>query len=263
MNSPEGIIAVPLRSGVQPARFSARRHSVFHVGMAVVMCLIVFVGFGPSFYLRAYFQSRFGGVPPLPSRLVVVHGIAFSGWMVLLLLQTLLVSARRIQWHRRVGVAGAIIAAVMVVVGVAAQVAQTHRIVVSGDYEKMVLLENGLTIGALLNVVIFGALVAAAIHFRLRPDFHRRLVLLATLPLLPAAIGRIVFNFALPPVLNFFVLPAFIIALLISDLRAIRRVHPATFWGSLPIVASVLLPLTALPGSVAGSAFTRWVATLP
>jgi hypothetical protein len=63
--------------------------------------LVVFVGFAPSFYLRGYFQS-----PPLPT-LWVMHGVAFSTWMVLVLTQSLLVRAGQVQVHRRLGIAGA------------------------------------------------------------------------------------------------------------------------------------------------------------
>jgi|KBSSwiStaDraftv2_1062776.scaffolds.fasta_scaffold48687_4 hypothetical protein len=226
------------------------------------MCVTVFVGFAPSFYLRPLLQDRFG-LPPLPSRLVVVHGVVFSAWMLLLLLQTSLVAARRVRWHRRTGVGAAIVAALMVIIGVAAQVAQTHRTVASGEYETTILLENGLTIGALLNITLFGALTAAAVHFRRRPDVHRRLVVLANIPLLLAAVGRIIFIFGLPQALLYvFPQPAFIAALATNDLRTDRRVHPATLWASIPIIAIYALPLTPLYGSAAASAFTRWVAAL-
>ena len=84
-----------------------RQDHVFYTSMAAVVTGIVFVGFGPTFYLRPHFTSR-----PLPT-LLVVHGLLFSSWIVLLLLQSSLVAAGRILLHRRIGVLGGIVAALM------------------------------------------------------------------------------------------------------------------------------------------------------
>jgi len=58
-----------------------------------------------------------------------------------------------------------------------------------------------------------------------RRDVHRRLVVLANIPLLLAAVGRIIFIFGLPQALLYvFPQPAFIAALATNDLRTDRRV---------------------------------------
>lgn len=54
---------------------------------------------------------------PLPSLIIHVHGAAFSCWMLLLLTQTTLVSAGRVDIHRRLGIAGFLLAWAMVVLG--------------------------------------------------------------------------------------------------------------------------------------------------
>jgi hypothetical protein len=47
--------------------------------MFVVLLLIVFIGFAPTFYLRAFFD-----VTPIRP-LLYVHGALFSGWFVVLI----------------------------------------------------------------------------------------------------------------------------------------------------------------------------------
>src|SRR6267142_954452 len=108
--------AVPRSVPVAPAtRLPGRRFDdVFFSGMAVLMLATVFVGFAHTYYLAGMFRA------PLPSLIIHVHGAVFSCWMLLLLTQTTLVSAGRVDIHRRLGIAGFILACAMVVVGVLA-----------------------------------------------------------------------------------------------------------------------------------------------
>ena len=83
----------------------------FFTGMALVVALTAFVGFAPSYYLRSLSTA-----PPLTT-LVHVHGALATSWILLFLAQTSLVSAGRTDLHRRAGVAGVVIATLVVVVG--------------------------------------------------------------------------------------------------------------------------------------------------
>ena len=91
-------------AGATGSRWSAERR--YYGGMAVAMLASVFIGFARSFYLRAWFPSW-----PRPSEPVFyVHGVLFTAWMLLLVGQALLVGARRVDIHRRLGWAGAVLA---------------------------------------------------------------------------------------------------------------------------------------------------------
>jgi hypothetical protein len=72
--------------------------------MAIVAALTVFVGFAPTYFLKALF-----GAPSL-SPLLHVHGLLFTSWIVLLAAQTALVAGRRTDVHRRLGLAGGVLA---------------------------------------------------------------------------------------------------------------------------------------------------------
>src|SRR6476659_9612672 len=91
-----------------------RYDHLFFSAMAVLILATVFAGFAPSYYFAGIFRA------PLPSRIIHVHGAVFSCWILLLITQTSLVSAGRVDVHRRLGIAGFVLACLMVVVGVLA-----------------------------------------------------------------------------------------------------------------------------------------------
>jgi hypothetical protein len=82
--------------------------------MALVMLVTVFVGFAQTYYLAGLFRA------PLPSRIIHIHGAVFPCWILLLVAQTSLVSAGRVDIHRRLGVAGFFLECLMIVLGVVA-----------------------------------------------------------------------------------------------------------------------------------------------
>jgi hypothetical protein len=87
------------------------RDRFLYAAMAVVATSLVFAGFARTYYLRHLFTN----VPLKP--LLHLHGFLFTSWLVLLLVQVTLVAAKRTDLHRRLGVAGGVLAALMVVVG--------------------------------------------------------------------------------------------------------------------------------------------------
>src|SRR6266852_802762 len=92
-------------------RQSKTRERLFYTGMAVAIIITVFAGFSRTFYLRPYFQTQ----PLIP--LLILHGVVFSSWIALLLTQTILVATKRTRTHMRLGIAGGVIAALMIVIG--------------------------------------------------------------------------------------------------------------------------------------------------
>src|SRR3989442_12519497 len=90
---------------------SRRRERLFYTGMAVAIVITVFAGFSRTFYLRPYFQTQ----PLIP--LLILHVVAFSSWIALLVIQTTLVATRRTRTHMRLGIAGGGLASLMDVIG--------------------------------------------------------------------------------------------------------------------------------------------------
>jgi len=231
----------------------------FFLGMTTLMVLIVFAGFAPSFYLRTYLER-----PALPSQLVLLHGVLFSAWMILALMQASLVAAGHVRVHRTLGLIGAVLALLMVPVGTLTQLAQTHRAVVSGAYMANAVLSNFLLIGALLVIlVVFPTLLIAGFYFRRRPQTHKRLMLLATASLLPSALLRLASMAALGPItplIAFALQDVFVGALLIYDLQTRRKPHPASVWGGALIVLFQAILLSPLIASDSARTFAIWLA---
>jgi hypothetical protein len=223
----------------------------FFTGMALLMMATVFVGFAHTYYLAGVFHA------PLPSVIIHVHGAVFSCWILLLITQTSLVSAGRVDIHRRLGIAGFLLACVMVVVGVwAATDSLVREAGPPGRDPKF------FYILPLSNMLIFAMLVFFAFRARSNPRAHKRFILVATTALMVAAIARwpLAVVHRKPPVAMLF---SYILLLLLAayDLWSTRKVHHATLWAGafLIIVEQLALPIGK---TAAWHAFATWVQTV-
>jgi FtsH-binding integral membrane protein len=158
----------------------------FYLGMGLLMAGLVVAGFS-----KTVDKSLFHASPPRPL-LLWIHGAAFSTWIVLFIAQSALVRVRKISVHRFLGWFGAGLAALMVGLGCTVAVVMT-RFDMSVLHQKSV--DTFLSI-PFADMIVFGALMALAIYWRKKPEYHRRLVFIATCQLMDAAIGRFdyVFN---------------------------------------------------------------------
>lgn len=229
---------------------SRRREHLFYTGMTLAFVITVFAGFSRTYFLRGYFQTT----PLLP--LLHLHGIVFSSWLVLSLVQTTLVATNRTRIHRRLGIAGAVIATLMVVIGSVTAIIRAKIIdVPPGSPPPLVFLTIPLG-----DMLVFAILVGLGFYFRRRPDVHKRLMLLSTIAILPAAVARLPFDFIMQtgPLAFFGLSDLFIVPLLIFDIITRGRPHRATVLGGALIVISHPLRLI-VGGTQAWLAFAEWI----
>lgn len=240
--------ARPRTSGV-----GRRGERIFFTGMALAFLAAVFAGFARTYYLRPYF-----GTPQL-TPLLHAHGLVFTSWILLLLVQTTLVAANQTRLHRRLGIAGALVAVIMVVLGTLTAIVRARIGEVPPDGPPALAF---LTI-PLGDMGVFAALVGAAFYFRRRADIHKRLMLLATIAILPAATARwpLAFIQEVGPLAFFGLADLFIVPLLVYDFLTRGRVHRATVVGALFLVASHPLRLLIGP-TAAWLAFAEWLTPL-
>jgi hypothetical protein len=226
-----------------------RRTRRFYVGMAVAMAVTVFAGFSRSYFLKAHF-----GTPEL-SLLLHVHGLVFTSWVLLFLSQTTLVAAGRTDVHRRLGVAGAVLAALVLILGTTTAILRVK----GGAAPIPGVSPLSFLAVPLFDMVVFAILIGTGLYFRRKLETHKRLMTLATISLLSAPIARLPFGVlkAGPPAF-FGLTDLFIVALLVYDLATRKKVHPATIWGGLLIVASQPLRLM-ISGTPAWLAFAGWL----
>jgi hypothetical protein len=150
---------------------------VFFSGTAVAGT--VFVGFARTYYLAGVFHA------PLPSLIIHLRGSVFSCWILLLVAQTSLVSAGRVDLHRRLGIAGFLLACLMVVMGV---LAATDTLLRNGGPPGGD--PQAFYIVPMTDMVIFATLIFFAFRSRSNSATHKRLILIATIGLSIAAIAR-------------------------------------------------------------------------
>jgi hypothetical protein len=216
----------------------------FYLGAGVIALGLVFWGFAPTYYLKLIFAT-----PRLPARLHI-HGAIMSSWLLLFLVQALLVSARRTDLHRRVGILGVFIAIAVVLVGSTTTIGAAAREVGRHSAEA----NNRVTVLGLelVQMALFAGFVAAAVAMRGRPDFHKRLMLLATACMMPSAFSRIPLNLTFMvsvfvSILIFF--DVFVIVPAVIDTVRNRRLHPAFAWGGLIAIGALNLayPISVSP----------------
>lgn len=224
----------------------AQNDRIFFTGMALASALTVFIGFSPSYFMRG------AELPPLRP-LYLVHGALFTSWMLLLAVQTSLIAGRRTDIHRRLGVFVAVVAALVFIVGVTVSVETLQR---NGGPIPDPRVFLSIPLG---DIVVFGALALAAILLRADSETHKRLMLLATISLLTAAVARFFIYTGIagngPSGVAWFFggTDAFVLALALYDYASRGRIHPATLWGGAAVVVfkPALLALAFTPAWLA------------
>jgi hypothetical protein len=230
-------------------RVSERR---IFAAVATLFPLLVLAGFGRTYYLKPFFAS-----PPVPSMLVHLHGVLMTAWIVLFITQVWLISARRIKVHQRLGVAGAILGALIIPVGLMTAIA-------AGKYGS-----NSTPPGfpplqfmivPFFDLVLFTIFFGGALYYRRRPAEHKRMILLTILNFLPPAIARLPVGAlrAAGPLAFFGIPDVLAIAFLIADARANGKVNKVFLWGTLLLIASQPLRIM-LAGSAVWLRFATWL----
>jgi hypothetical protein len=230
------------------ANLPGRRYDhVFFTSMALVMLLTVFVGFARTYYLAGLFWA------PLPSAIIHIHGAVFSCWILLLVAQTSLVSAGRVDIHRRLGLAGFFLGCLMIVLGVAAATDSLARGAPAGRDPQM------FYIVPLTNILLFAIFLYFAYRARRDPPTHKRFIYIATVVLLGPAITRFPFAFVQgKSPLVALLADGFLLVLVAYDLWSTRRIHRATLWAGALLI---FVQQTRFPvgKTAAWHAFAAWV----
>ena len=235
----------------------------FYLGFSVALALAVFLGFARTFFLRAWYPA-WAAAHGAPESIFYLHGALFAMWYLLLPVQASLIAARRVAWHRRLGVAGAALAAVMVVLGLLASLVAARR---PTGFIDIPVPPLQFLIVPMAAIGLFGAFVTLAVVARRDTQTHKRYMLMASIVMLEAAVGRWPFAFmsGTSPI-PFFDMPSlmtdlFLVPLFLWDIGSRGRLHPATLWGALTILASHALRMP-LATTAAWQAVAGWAVQL-
>jgi hypothetical protein len=205
--APVGAFACRARPSERPMYFPA----------ALVAAFIVFAGFAPTYYLKGIFDS------PDLTTLKHIHGAVMTTWFVLFGTQAWLVSAGNVRLHRQLGVAGIFLAVLLIAVGMQLGIASA-RAGVSPLASISPLVFLVLPVG---EMVTFAGLFSSAIALRRRSDWHKRLMLVASIAMVSPAIARLPFITEGGPPAFFGIADLVILSCIAFDTAINRRLHPA------------------------------------
>jgi hypothetical protein len=241
-----------------PAAPGVYRGDRFYVHMGIACALVAVIGFAPTFWLPL--STRALDVHPL----TYVHALVFYGWIALFVRQTSLAASGRLVRHRELGVLGVALATAMCFVGVGMAADSMKRAESAGFGEA----GRAFSIVSLTAITLFAVLFALAIRAVRKPEVHKRLMLVATVSLLQAAVGRWFLLFLAPrvapgvvpspPPVFVTVMPGIVVDLLIvaamvHDRRTSGKVH-STYW----YAGAAVLAVQVLRVPVSTTAAWHW-----
>lgn len=221
-----------------------QRERRFYLQLAIAIAATVVAGFGGYIVVGiSSFNAPWW---------VHVHGISFMAWVMLYLVQNLLVVRGDFAHHRRLGAAMGLLALWLALVGTSLLYLslQAHRAPPPVFSAGMLI---AMDMGDLLGFI---ALVGAGLMLRQQPDWHRRLMLGATVTLIAPALGRLtVLTFGFSWSLIVLAQITFIVAAMVFDRANRGGVHPALVCsGAVLAVIGAAVPFVATLGPVTGLA---------
>jgi hypothetical protein len=224
----------------------------FFATISVLAAVTILIGFG-----HTYGAKIVGGVAVVP-RLIHTHAAVFTCWLVLFITQVALVRRGRVDLHRRLGVVGMVLAAVMLVLGVQVGLAVArldhHGItgVIFPDAAGFLLLNVAATL-------VFSTLAFAAWIVRDRPQAHKRLMLMATVGgLAPPGIARLPLVAGHAPAVAVLAM-GFVFSGAIFDLVTRKRVHLAYAFGIIVAILGSPPVVGAMARSDAWHSLAGWL----
>ena len=220
----------------------ARSRDRFFLCMSGALLLILLIGFSPTLYLRLFFD-----VPAIPFYLHV-HGATVTAWFVWLIFQASLVNVRRVDIHRRAGIAGALLGVAVVPAGLMATLNVVGRVPEMGFELEPIIYFITWVVWANFHMLLgFVGFLATALLLRRRADIHKRLMLLAAMSLMAPPLARIsgFFGWVLEAEITFVTVTGLLlpVPVVLHDLVAEKRLHKATLLGGICFVLVVLVPV--------------------
>jgi hypothetical protein len=238
-------------------------HPWIYLGLALGMSVTAYWGFAYT-----YFIPVLAGVYPPVSPAIHVHGWSFFLWFLLLPVQALLMATGRRHAHFTLGGASMALAAVMAFTGILVASVRIDQGLSTTDPDEFTMFWKGFGQLIMYNMVLFIGFYGTAIARRHQPDTHKRLMMLASASVLPAAIFRIIVGLSgyywlatpgwvMPAA--FFLPAAFIVIGMVHDRVTRGSVHRVYLVG-LPVLLVVHGLGLAMAGTAAGDAMSRVMA---
>lgn len=199
--------------------------------MAMVAIAAVTIGFSTTYFIPVA-SDTFAG--PLVAH---VHGLLFMAWIAMVLLQPMLIRQRRSGLHRKLGLIALPLAVAMAISGLGVGTFAVSRDLAAGVGD----IAYSQLIGVVAAMIIFVLYVSIAVASRKKPDWHKRMMLLATIAVLWPAWFR--FRHLLPFVphpdiiLSVVVSDSLVLVAMVRDRLKFAQIHPAYLIFGLLLIA--------------------------
>ena len=202
----------------------------FYLGMSLLITAIAAFGFGRNI------GRRFLHPESPPPFIMYPHVAIFTGWLLIMIMQSSLVRTKNLIWHKRLGMAGAVLGISLPIIGIATAIIM-HNWRHHGEASNPSFFAVSLN-----DMLSFSVAFGLAIYWRKKPEFHRRLMLIATASLTVAAFARF------PPGLMvrlwwYAYVDVLIVLGMVRDLVVIGKVHAAYLYGLPLLMASQVLAM--------------------
>lgn len=216
-----------------------KRYFSLYTAIGVIGLAAILIGFSKTFIIPV---SNFSFQAPV---IIYIHGFFAFSWVVLFVFQAYLIKAEKWSTHMTIGMLGVLIAVGVAVTIPFAGAYQVQKDTAQGGGDSAV---SAIT-GTITAALMFITLVFAGLHYRKKPEVHKRLMLLATITVLWPAWFR--FRHFFPSVPN----PEIWFALVLADSLIIvawiwdklknGRIHPTLLYvGSFVIAEQTIEALT-------------------
>jgi hypothetical protein len=163
------------------------------------------------------------------------HAAVFAGWILFFIFQSTLIRTQNVRLHMRTGWFGAALGIAVPVLGISTAIAMTRF--------DTLRLHSAFPASAVIfpfyDMVAFSVPFALAILWRKRPEYHRRLILLATCAITSAAFTRFPQN-KMPFVVSYAGVDVLVLLGVMRDLMVERRIHRVYLLGLPGFVACQL-----------------------
>lgn len=195
----------------------------FFAGCGIGLLAFIVAGFGG----RAL-TSREEAAPD--AAILVPHVASILGWYLLFVVQAAWIGRGRVRLHRRLGYASLPLAAMLVVSGVWVSAA---NFALKGDAP--------LVFFNLLNLCQFAVLYGWAVARVGQPALHKRLMLFASLAMMPPALVRLIQAVGLPEVATVALIVGWWLPPVLHDRATLGRVHRGTWVGMAAIALGLVV----------------------
>jgi hypothetical protein len=239
-----------LIDNIRPRAVASSHARYFYFYMALSCIAVAFLGFAPTYWV----PMATGSFPSMP--VIHFHGMLFFAWTLYFAFQTWLAASGRVARHRTIGMIGVSLATAMTIFGFLAAVNAMKRSAALGLTDAGI----AFAIVPLSGILFFAVVFSLAIANTRQPETHKRLMLLAGISILDAAVARWFLTFlapagpAGPPPVEITIIPALVAYLLlvpamIFDWRRQGRPHSVYIYGGIALLAVKLLnwPISITP----------------